>query len=283
MATTGGERDGSAAGEAYDRSAGDYDDLLRHNAEGARRLVAAIPEGRYDRILDVGCGTGFVTEAMADRFGTRHATGVDPSEGMLARFREKLGGRLELDLITAGVHDMDVPDGAFDAVVSGMAFHWFPRQEEAIHAMARRVAPGGVLAILASGAGSDREFKTVLEGIDPPVPVAWTAAFDAVQRTADQVAGWMGDAGLEVVDAWEERRSGAPPDAYLARMVAASQPHLRRHRPGGARPGTPSAPPARCTRGRRRASLRLREALRDRPPPGLRSRAEGVTCSGTPG
>ena len=223
MRTTGGERDGSAAGEAYDRSAGDYDDLLRHNAEGARRLVAAIPEGRYDRILDVGCGTGFVTEAMVDRFGTRHATGVDPSDGMLARFRQKLGGRVALDLITAGVHDMDVPDGAFDAVVSGMAFHWFPRQEGAIHAMARRVAPGGVLAILASGAGSDREFKTVLEGIDPPVPAAWTGAFDAIQRTADEVAGWMRDAGLEVADAWEERRvRRTPPDAYLARMVATS-------------------------------------------------------------
>ena len=274
MATTGGERDGSAAGEAYDRSAGDYDDLLRHNAEGARRLVAAIPEGRYDRILDVGCGTGFVTEAMADRFGTRHATGVDPSEGMLARFREKLGGRLELDLITAGVHDMDVPDGAFDAVVSGMAFHWFPRQEEAIHAMARRVAPGGVLAILASGAGSDREFKTVLEGIDPPVPVAWTAAFDAVQRTADQVAGWMGDAGLEVVDAWEERRiRRTPPDAYLARMVADLQPHLRRHRPGGARRARRAHRP-RGARGQRPRGLRirLREALRDRPPPRLSRR-----------
>ncbi len=226
MTTTGGERDGRAAGEAYDRSAGEYDDLLRHNAEGARRLVAAIPDGRYDRILDVGCGTGFVTEAMVDRFGIRHATGVDPSEGMLARFREKLGGRVELELITAGVHDMDVPDGAFDAVVSGMAFHWFPRQEEAVHAMARRVAPGGVMAILASGAGSDREFKTLLEGIDPPVPAEWTGAFDAIQRTADQVADWMRDAGLEVVDAWEERRvRRTPPDAYMARMVATSS-HL---------------------------------------------------------
>jgi hypothetical protein len=55
------------------------------------------------------------------------------------------------------------------------------------------------------------------------VPPQWLAAFDAVQRTADEVAGWMRDAGLEIVDAWEERRvRRTPPDAYLARMVATS-------------------------------------------------------------
>ena len=42
MTATGGTRDGRAAGEAYDRSAGEYDDLLRHNAEGAARLVAGL-------------------------------------------------------------------------------------------------------------------------------------------------------------------------------------------------------------------------------------------------
>jgi ubiquinone/menaquinone biosynthesis C-methylase UbiE len=217
------DRDGRLAGEGYDQSAGEYDDLLLHNREGARRLVGAIPEGRYDRILDVGCGTGFVTEAMVERFGTRHVTGVDPSEGMLARFREKLAGRVDATLIVAGVHDMDVPNAAFDAVVSGMAFHWFPDQPAAIRAMARRVRAGGILAILASGRGSDRELLDVMEGIEPPVPRAWTEVFDRIQRTADEVAGWMRDAGLDVVDAWEERRvRRAPADAYLARIGATS-------------------------------------------------------------
>lgn len=226
MTTTGGTADGRDVGESFTRSAEDYDDLLRHNRDGARRLIAAMPDGRYDDVLDVGCGTGFVTEAMVDRFGTRRVTGVDPSEGMLERFRGKLAGRVDATLQVAGVHDMDVPDAAFDAVVSGMAFHWFPEKPAAIAAMARRVRPGGILAVLASASGTDEEFRAVLEAVRPPVPAAWTGVFDQIQRTADEVAGWMGDAGLEVIDAWEERRvRRQDPDAYLARIAAVAS-HL---------------------------------------------------------
>ena len=218
--------DGQDVGEGFDRAAEGYDDLLRHNREGARRLVAALPEGPYADVLDVGCGTGFVSEEMIARFGIAHVTGVDPSEGMLERFREKLGDRVEATLIRAGVHDMPVPDGAFAAVVSGMAFHWFPEKPAAVAAMARRLRPGGVLGILASGAGTDAEFRAILEAIEPPVPRSWTEVFDIIQRSADDVAGWIEAAGLDVIDAWEERRvRRTDADAYLARIEAVAS-HL---------------------------------------------------------
>ena len=80
--------------------------------------------------------------------------------------------------------------------------------------------------MLASAAGTDAEFRAVLEAIDPPVPESWTGVFDVIQRTGDEVAGWMRDAGLEVLDAWEERRvRRADPDAYMARIGAVAS-HL---------------------------------------------------------
>lgn len=219
--------DGQDAGRSFDRSAGDYDELLGHNRAGAERLVAALPGRAYRDVLDVGCGTGFVTEAMIARFGPLAVTGVDPSEPMLERFRDKLAALgVEATLIRAGVHDMPVPDGAFDAVVSGMAFHWFPDKPGAVAAMARRLRPGGVLGILASGRGTDEQFRRILEGIDPPVPRAWIEVFDQIQRTADQLAGYVEDAGLEVIDAWEEHRTRrTAPEAYLARIQAVAS-HL---------------------------------------------------------
>jgi ubiquinone/menaquinone biosynthesis C-methylase UbiE len=219
--------DGGDVGRSFDRSAVDYDELLAPNRVGAERLVAAMPDGDYDRVLDVGCGTGFATEAMVARFGSRHVTGVDPSEGMLERFREKFGALgAEVELIQAGVHEMPVPDGAYDAVVSGMAFHWFPDKPAAVAAMARRLRPGGALGILASGRGTDEEFRVLLDAIEPPVPPAWTEVFDRIHRSGDQLAGYMEEAGLEVVDAWEEHRvRRASPQAFLARIGAVAS-HL---------------------------------------------------------
>jgi SAM-dependent methyltransferase len=164
---------------------------------------------------------------MVARFGTARVTGVDPSAGMLERFREKLAGlSVEATLIRAGVHEMPVPQGAFDAVVSGMAFHWFPDKPGAVAAMARCLRPGGVLGILGAGTGTDEEFRQVLEGIEPPVPRAWIDVFPLIHRSAGQLADYMEQAGLEVVDVWEERRvRRADPEAYLARINAVAS-HL---------------------------------------------------------
>jgi SAM-dependent methyltransferase len=168
-----------------------------------------------------------VTEAMIARFGRLSVTGVDPSEPMLERFRDKLASLgAEATLVCAGVHDMPVPDEAYDAVVSGMAFHWFPDKPAAVAALARRLRPGGVLGILASGQGTDDQFRRLLEGIEPPVPRPWIEVFDRIHRSAAQLAGYMEDAGLEVLDAWEEHRvRRTTPEAYLARIQAVAS-HL---------------------------------------------------------
>ena len=219
---------GTDAAESFDRSAADYDRILAPNRRGAARLAAAMPPQGYRDLLDVGCGTGFTTEAvLTEHPGIARVTGVDPSDGMLAQFRAKapaLGVEVELHRATA--EDLPVPEAAFDAVVSGMAFHWFPDKAGAVRAMARAVRPGGVVAILASGRGSDAEFQRVLEAMRPPVPESWTAVFDLIHRNGPELEAHLEEAGLEPIEVWEEHRvRRVPPDAYLARILAVAS-HL---------------------------------------------------------
>jgi ubiquinone/menaquinone biosynthesis C-methylase UbiE len=212
----------------FSSTARDYDEVVRHNIEGARRLIASLPDGAYDDVLDVGCGTGFASLAMIARFGTHRITGVDPAPGMLESFAQKLGEvpDTRISLHEADVLEMPVPEGAFDAVICSMAFHWFPRKAEAMAAMAAPLRPGGYVAVLCSGRGGEDEFRRILSDIVPPMP-QWVAAFDIVQRDIPEMEAYIEAAGLEPVDIWMERRiRRTPVEDYLERMrVVASHLH----------------------------------------------------------
>jgi len=221
MAATGGSGALRGVGEGFTRSASDYDASVRHNVHGAARLVASLPAGEYPRILDVGCGTGWATLAMLDRFGSRRVTGVDASEGMLEIFRDKLAGRddVEVELRAADVLDMGVEPGAYDAVICSMALHWFADKPAAVRAMADALRPGGVLGVLCAGRGGEDEYRAILAALDPPAPPEWDAAFDDVQRDVDELEAYLLAAGLEPLDVWMERRvRHTEPEAYLERQ-----------------------------------------------------------------
>jgi SAM-dependent methyltransferase len=199
--------------------------VLRRNETGARRLVESMPPGPFPRVLDVGCGTGFASLAMADLRGAREITGVDPSEGMLERFRAKAAARPELDvtLVRGEVMTMPATPGGFDAVVSSMAFHWFPDKPGAIRAMARALRPGGVLGIRCSGWGTDRELQAVMAAAEPPLPPALVGVFDHVQVRPQDLDTWLRDAGLDPLDVWMDVRvRHQDPQAYADRVYAVS-------------------------------------------------------------
>jgi len=213
------ERRDTIAG-GFTETASDYDGAVRYNIEGAQRLVLSIPPGRYDDVLDVGCGTGWATQAMIDRFRPLRVTGVDPSAGMLEQFDAKLGhlSGVEVALIEAGVEDMPVAPESFDLAICSMAYHWFQHRWVAAEQIARALKPGGVVAILCSGKGGEQAYRDVIANIEP-INYAWLGAFDGNLRDIDEMEGYLTSAGLEPIDIWMERRTRhVPVEEYIERM-----------------------------------------------------------------
>lgn len=229
MATTTG-----GAPEGFSKAAGSYDDAVRHNIAGSERLVMALPDEAYARVLDVGCGTGFASLAMIRRFpSVTSLVGVDPAEGMLEVFAGKFGEvpGVQVELRAQDVMAMDVEDGAFDAVICAMALHWFPDKPGAVARMARVLRPGGVLGILTAGRGGEVAWRRLLEEMG--APEAWTGWFDENQRDVDEIADDLRAAGLEPLDVWmERRRRTTPTDAFMARTRSVAG-HLLGNPPGG--------------------------------------------------
>jgi len=228
MATTTGD-----APSGFSRAAASYDDAVRHNIAGSRRLVMSLPDGDHARVLDVGCGTGFTSVEMLRRFDVRRIVGVDPAQGMLEVFASKLGAfpGVDVDLRAEDVMAMGVPDGAVDTVISAMALHWFPDKPGAVVRMARALRPGGVMGILTAGHGGEDAWRDLLQDIG--APPEWSGWFAVNQLDVDQMAAYMRAAGLEPQDVWiERRRRATAPDAFMARTRAVAG-HLLGNPPGG--------------------------------------------------
>ena len=206
----------------YDHNVERYDDVTRYNREAASRLVASLPDATYRTLLDVGCGTGFASLAMIERFGIGAITGVDVSGQMLERMRHKLAAHPHIvsELHVADVLAMPVADGSYDCVLASMALHWFAKRDEAIRRMGRAVSPGGVMGLVAPGPGHDHEYTEVLRSIRPAVPAPVIEIFATAQVFPDITEAQLVAAGLTPVDVWVEARTRrVPPERYMARIT----------------------------------------------------------------
>ncbi|WP_353815709.1 class I SAM-dependent methyltransferase [Agromyces sp. SYSU T00266] len=97
--------------------------------------------GDARRVLDLGAGTGRLTEALVAL--DRDVLAVDPVEEMLEELEVRVPG---VPRILGTAEDLPVEDDSVDAVVAGQAWHWFQR-ERAVPEIARVLRRGGVLGL----------------------------------------------------------------------------------------------------------------------------------------
>lgn len=110
-------------------------------------------------VLDVGCGTGQLTEPFTSR-GFR-VTAIDIGPSMIAAARRRLAGA-DVTLRAVPFEDFDAPDASFGLIVSGAAFHWID-PEVRFRKAARLLRPGGWLAVVGSAERYDDPLGSVLD------------------------------------------------------------------------------------------------------------------------
>jgi trans-aconitate 2-methyltransferase len=98
----------------------------------ASRALSGLRIRGNERVLDVGCGDGRVTESVLERLEHGSLVGVDPSVSMVEAARRRLAGsgRAVAELGEAATLDYHAE---FDLVVSFNALHWELRWRQALH------------------------------------------------------------------------------------------------------------------------------------------------------
>jgi ubiquinone/menaquinone biosynthesis C-methylase UbiE len=138
---------------AYDRVAGDYDDLWTPPLQGLNaRLSSELDLRRGERVCDLACGTGVNTVVMAERVRPGEVLGVDYSEQMLASARERAHAQdLDIEFVQDKAEDYvnQAPADHYDVVSLRFALayidwrHVLPR-------IGRMVRRGGRMGLLSS-------------------------------------------------------------------------------------------------------------------------------------
>ena len=114
-----------------------------------RRIVELAGAAPGDRVLDVGCSSGYLARFLAAAAGpTGSVTGLDPSEAAIAHARRRAPAGAAF--VTGVAQDLSAfPDGSFDVVTSTLALHHVParRRQDAFREMYRVIRPGGRLLV----------------------------------------------------------------------------------------------------------------------------------------
>ena len=144
--------------QMFDGIAPDYDRLNHLMSLGVdrswrrRALREIVDAGRAQSILDIACGTGDFSLAIADRMHPdSRIIGLDLSEGMLAVMRDKvakagLEGRISCE--QGDSEAMRFADASFDVVTIAFGIRNFAHREAALREILRVLKPGGRLVIL---------------------------------------------------------------------------------------------------------------------------------------
>ncbi len=164
---TGAETERARTKRRYQRTLFDgvaqlyADSRLGYRCEVIEFAVATAGVGVGSDVLEVGCGTGQLTEGLV-----RHQfrlTAIDIGASMIAAARRRIDGSA-VSFHVASFEDFAAAEASFDLIVSGTAFHWVD-PEVKFRKSARLLRPGGWLALLATGERYDGPFGAALLGM----------------------------------------------------------------------------------------------------------------------
>lgn len=128
-----------ASGRAYEPYVGRWSRLV------AREFVDWLALPPRARWLDLGCGTGALTETILRRADPAQVDGIDPSKGYLALAREQVhDSRVRFNVGDA--RRLPVESATYDAVVSALVLNFIPDLPAGMAEMVRAVRPGGTVA-----------------------------------------------------------------------------------------------------------------------------------------
>jgi arsenite methyltransferase len=129
-------------------AAGRGEEMEEHHRPIVLPTLALMNIQPRDRILDVGCGAGWLCRLLAREIRQGSVVGLDVSDEMIERARASSATFANLSFLEGAVDSIPAADGFFTKVVSVESAYYWPDPAAGIREIFRTLAPGGSAWIL---------------------------------------------------------------------------------------------------------------------------------------
>lgn len=165
---------------SFSRAAASYDSVAELQRNVGNQLLQRLPTPfTPQRWLDLGCGTGFFSRALGERFPLAHGVALDIAEGMLDHARP-LGGAAHF--IAGDAERLPLRDGTCDLIFSSLAVQWCADFTSVLSEACRVLKPGGVFAFASLCVGTLYELRDSWRQVDGMVHVNRFREFAVYQQ-----------------------------------------------------------------------------------------------------
>ncbi|MCX8001194.1 MAG: malonyl-ACP O-methyltransferase BioC [Anoxybacillus mongoliensis] len=168
-----------------------YDQFANVQKKMAHELMSRICRPPKT-ILEIGCGTGYLTKLLHDAYPYAKLTAVDIAPGMIETAKQRLGAR-SITWLCADIEEAELHE-TYDLIISNATFQWLTNPKQTIAKLAERRNEGGQLLFSTFGDRTFHELHTsfayalAIQQIDEPLRIGpsfptfseWLAMYDQV-------------------------------------------------------------------------------------------------------
>jgi ubiquinone/menaquinone biosynthesis C-methylase UbiE len=129
-------------------AAGRGDEMENHHSDITDQTLALMDLQPTDRVLDLGCGTGWASRRIARVVNQGEVVGLDVADEMLRRAESSSTGLSNVRYVWGSAEKIPATDNSFTKVLSVESFYYYTDQGAALDELHRVLAPGGRLFIL---------------------------------------------------------------------------------------------------------------------------------------
>jgi malonyl-CoA O-methyltransferase len=210
---------------SFSRAAHSYDGVAALQRDVGNELLARLPALTPARWLDLGCGTGYFTRGLAERYPQGSGLALDLAEGMLRHARPQGGAR---HFVAGDAERLPLRDGSLDLIYSSLAVQWCGDFAAVLDEARRTLRPGGVLAFSSLCVGTLQELRDSWQAVDGFVHVNRFRRFEDYQALCAA-------SGLQLLMLERQARALHFPDlrALTHELKALGAHNLNPGRPGG--------------------------------------------------